>query len=62
MLFAIADRAGVVCTGDHPSAREAWAELVGPLPDDPSAARSITLEWVSRGYRVVDRGGQGTKR
>lgn len=59
MRFAIADRDGKLCTGDHPSAREAWRELVGELPDDPDRSRSITLAWVSRGYRVVDRS-QGT--
>ena len=58
--FAIADRKGALATGDHDTADAAWRELIPDLPEDRDAARSVTLKWVGRGYRVVDRGTQGT--
>lgn len=57
--FAIADATGTTVTRDHDSALDAWRELIPDLPHDRERARRVTLAWVGRGYRVVDRT-QGT--
>ncbi len=57
--FAIALPNGKPVTADYPTAAEAWRELIADLPTDPDAARTLTLKWVGKGYRVIDRG-QGT--
>ncbi|MEL6548300.1 MAG: hypothetical protein AAFQ82_26995 [Myxococcota bacterium] len=58
-LFAIADAEGKLQTRDHPTANDAWRELIPDLPEDSGSARAATLKWVGRGFRVVDRS-QGT--
>ncbi len=51
---ANADSSGTVCTRPHREASAAWRELIPDLPLDPDQARSATLIWVGRGFRVVD--------
>ncbi|MEL6340832.1 MAG: hypothetical protein AAFP04_03720 [Myxococcota bacterium] len=52
--FAIADSSGTVRTQPHRDALAAWRELIPNLPLDPDQARSATLIWVGRGFRVVN--------
>jgi hypothetical protein len=61
MCFAIADESGIALTGAHAQAEDAWRELLGvSAPRDRETLRSATLDYVSRGYRVIAVGQAGS--